>query len=256
MRTKLALCAAALLPLSVSPDAFAEVFSHLGALYVCPAGLRLVAYSNGALQCEQYANTAKTDVETYEYRGQLYTCPKGQKLVVQNGALNCELGQSLPPPNTTGEEKAKSRSKKEAETPPPPPKQPKTKAEEGPTSGYNNQGLSGQESELANLINQYRQSRGLPPLSIDSELMKTCRNWAQTVANNRWQNRHSGGNFWENAYHTLRNPQHVMFGDGFSPGWVQSPSHDKNLRQGGANTMAVCVAYDSTGTPYWYYQAR
>jgi uncharacterized protein YkwD len=103
----------------------------------------------------------------------------------------------------------------------------------------------------ASMISGYRKNNGLPPVSVDPELMKLAEAQAQGMAshdklshdiNRSFRDRLKGGGYRastaaENVgagYHTLA--------EAFS-GWRDSPPHRANMLLDGATRMGIAAAY-------------
>lgn len=110
------------------------------------------------------------------------------------------------------------------------------------------------------LINQYRKSQNLPPLTLDSRISKEARAHSQAMANGAVPFSHNG--FEQRAKAIDKSisysgaAENVAYNQGFSDpakqaveGWLKSPGHLKNI-QGQYDLTGVGVAKNAKGEYY------
>ncbi|MEW5860102.1 MAG: CAP domain-containing protein [Cyanobacteriota bacterium] len=110
------------------------------------------------------------------------------------------------------------------------------------------------------LINQYRKSQNLPPLTLDPRISKEARSHSQAMANGAVPFSHNG--FEQRAKAIDKSisysgaSENVAYNQGFSDpakqaveGWLKSPGHLKNI-QGQYDLTGVGVAKNAKGEYY------
>ena len=104
------------------------------------------------------------------------------------------------------------------------------------------------EMSVISQANAQRARHGLPPLSVDSQLMSSASRHAQWMASNR------------NLSHGHGVAENIAMGQGSAGeamrSWMNSSGHRANILGSGYTRIGVAVAYSSNGTPYWCQQFR
>jgi uncharacterized protein YkwD len=109
-------------------------------------------------------------------------------------------------------------------------------------------GTSSAESSVISQTNAQRARHGLPPLSVDPQLMSSARRHAQWMASSR--NLSHGTGVAENIAMGQSSVSEAM------QSWMNSSGHRANILGGGYTRIGVAVAYTSNGTAYWCQQFR
>ncbi len=115
------------------------------------------------------------------------------------------------------------------------------------------------ENEVYFRVNQYRQSRNLPPLKRDSRIDAAARKHSENMANKIVSFSHDG--FEERVYSTKIKFRSAAENIAYSwnipspateavRGWINSPSHHKNMI-GNFNLTGVGVAKNARGEYYF-----
>ena len=107
---------------------------------------------------------------------------------------------------------------------------------------------SSPEMSVISQANAQRARHGLPPLSVDSQLMSSASRHAQWMASNR--NLSHGRGVAENIAMGQTSASEAM------RSWMNSSGHRANILGSGYTRIGVAVAYSSNGTPYWCQQFR
>jgi uncharacterized protein YkwD len=116
------------------------------------------------------------------------------------------------------------------------------------------------EQAVLTQVNQYRASRKLPPLKMDSRISEQSRLHSQAMASGRVPFSHDGFQQRVQAIaRTLpysRAAENVAFNQGYSDpvrqavqGWLKSPGHLKNI-EGSFDTTGVGIAKNAKGEYY------
>ncbi|MBW4623332.1 MAG: CAP domain-containing protein [Cyanosarcina radialis HA8281-LM2] len=108
-------------------------------------------------------------------------------------------------------------------------------------------------------VNQYRQSRNLPPLTLDPRMSQVAREHAQAMAEGKAPFSHQG--FKERIvaisipYRTAA--ENLAFNQGYSQpdrsaveGWIKSPGHRQNM-EGNFNLTGIGVTQNANGEYYF-----
>ncbi|UBF27800.1 CAP domain-containing protein [Kovacikia minuta CCNUW1] len=116
------------------------------------------------------------------------------------------------------------------------------------------------EQAVHNQINQYRVSRGLPPLTLDSQINAQARAHSQAMASGRVPFSHNG--FQQRVKTIARTipyagaAENVSYSKGYQDpatqavkGWLKSPGHLKNI-VGKYGLTGIGVAQNSKGEVY------
>ncbi len=123
--------------------------------------------------------------------------------------------------------------------------------------------LDNEEETLLNLINEYRQSNGLSPLILSSELTIAAKMHSQDMANNNYFSHYSldGRSPYERAkdagYFYLPIGENIAAGytnaiDVFNA-WKGSIEHNKNMLNKDFKAMGIGRAYNSSSFYKWYW---
>lgn len=111
-------------------------------------------------------------------------------------------------------------------------------------------------------INDYRKSKGLPPLTIDNAIRKQCRIHSQNMANKTVRFGHDGfKNRLAEIRKTINNyrggAENVAYNQGYKDpdvvavkGWLKSSGHKANI-QGKYNLTGIGVAKNAKGEYYF-----
>jgi uncharacterized protein YkwD len=121
--------------------------------------------------------------------------------------------------------------------------------------------LEAMEQSIHTQINQYRRSKGLPALTIDSRITQQARAHSQAMANGKVPFSHQGFDKRVQAIGRAISyssaAENVAQNQGFSnparqsvQGWIKSPGHRKNI-EGSYNLTGIGVARSSDGTYYF-----
>lgn len=117
------------------------------------------------------------------------------------------------------------------------------------------------ESKAHQQINQYRQSRNLPPLKLDNTITQQSRRHSQNMANKSTPFSHNG---FEQRVEAIAKKiplksaaENVAYNQGYRDpvtnavqGWIKSPGHHKNMI-GNFNLTGIGVAKNSQGEYYF-----
>jgi uncharacterized protein YkwD len=108
-------------------------------------------------------------------------------------------------------------------------------------------------------VNQYRQSRNLPPLTLDPRMSQVAREHSQAMAEGKAPFSHQG--FKERIvaisipYRTAA--ENLAFNQGYSQpdrsaveGWIKSPGHRQNM-EGNFNLTGIGVTQNANGEYYF-----
>jgi uncharacterized protein YkwD len=115
------------------------------------------------------------------------------------------------------------------------------------------------EKSVHELVNQYRQSRNLPPLTLDPRMSQIAREHAQAMADDKAPFSHQG--FKERIvaiaipYRTAA--ENLAYNQGYSQpdrsaveGWIKSPGHRQNM-EGNFNLTGIGVTQNAKGEYYF-----
>jgi uncharacterized protein YkwD len=124
-----------------------------------------------------------------------------------------------------------------------------------------NNSLKALEQSINAQINQYRQSRNLPPLTLDSRISEQARAHSQAMANASVPFSHEG--FDQRVKAIARSirygaaAENVAYNQGYSnpgeqavQGWIKSPGHQKNM-VGDYDLTGIGVAKNAKGEYYF-----
>lgn len=120
-----------------------------------------------------------------------------------------------------------------------------------------------QEADFLSLVNQYRQSKGLSPLSRNGELDAASRAHSKDMAVNRYFSHTSldGRSPWTRmaqAGYTCDGAKGENIAAGYSSAqaafnaWRNSPGHNRNMLSTSFRAIGIGVYYDAS-SPYRYY---
>jgi uncharacterized protein YkwD len=123
-----------------------------------------------------------------------------------------------------------------------------------------NNSLKALEQSINTQINQYRQSRNLPPLTLDSRISEQARAHSQAMANSGVLS-HDGFDQRVKAIARLITyrgaAENVAYNQGYSnpgeqavQGWIKSPGHQKNM-VGDYDLTGIGVAKNAKGEYYF-----
>ena len=117
------------------------------------------------------------------------------------------------------------------------------------------------ELSIQQQVNQYRASRKLPPLTLDSRISEQARIHSQNMANGKVPFSHQG--FEQRIQAIARSidyraaAENVAFNQGFSDpvsqavqGWIKSSGHRKNM-EGNYNSTGIGIAKNAKGEYYF-----
>lgn len=121
--------------------------------------------------------------------------------------------------------------------------------------------LAALTSAISNQVNQYRKSKGLPPLKADPVISQQALSHSQAMAAKKIAFSHSG--FEQRAKAIAQSiayarvAENVAYNTGYQDpvrqavqGWIKSSTHRKNL-EGNFNLMGIGVAKNSAGEYYF-----
>ena len=124
-----------------------------------------------------------------------------------------------------------------------------------------NNSLKALEQSINAQVNQYRQSRNLPPLTLDSRISEQARAHSQAMANGSVPFSHEG--FDQRVKAIARSityraaAENVAYNQGYSnpgeqavQGWIKSPGHQKNM-VGDYDLTGIGVAKNAKGEYYF-----
>ena len=115
------------------------------------------------------------------------------------------------------------------------------------------------EQAVHNRINEYRATRGLPPLSVDERITREARIHSQNMASGKVPFGHNG---FSQRVQAIAIPyrasaENVAYNRGYSnpdvravDGWLESSGHLKNI-QGNYNLTGIGVAKNAQGAYYF-----
>jgi uncharacterized protein YkwD len=120
--------------------------------------------------------------------------------------------------------------------------------------------LEAMEQSIHTQINQYRRSKGLPTLTLNSRITQQARAHSQAMANGKVPFSHQGFDqrvkVISRAISYSSAAENVAQNQGFSnpdrqavQGWIKSPGHRKNI-EGSYNLTGIGIARSSNGTYY------
>jgi uncharacterized protein YkwD len=127
------------------------------------------------------------------------------------------------------------------------------------TQRSNSDQVQSLEQAVFQKINQYRKSRNLPPLSLESRVTQQAKNHSQAMANRRVRFSHDG---FEQRIKAISIPyrsvaENVAYNQGVSDpaqqavdGWLKSNGHRKNI-EGNYDVTGIGVAKNSKGEYYF-----
>lgn len=130
-----------------------------------------------------------------------------------------------------------------------------------PASQQSNDGkLTNWEAEVHQQINQYRQSKNLPPLTLDANISKEARRHSQAMATGRVPLGHGG---FEQRVRAIAQSisyrqaaENVAYNQGYSDpatqavqGWLKSPGHRQNI-EGDFDVTGIGVSKNAKGDYY------
>jgi uncharacterized protein YkwD len=133
-----------------------------------------------------------------------------------------------------------------------------------PAPAANPASLDKEEQTFLNLINQYRQSKGKGPLTLNQNLLNASKWMSQDMASHNYMDHNDsqgrdpfqrmgafGYNFntWkgENVAAGYETANAVMVG------WQNSPHHDENMLNDNYHTIGIARAYNPNSTYKWYW---
>jgi uncharacterized protein YkwD len=108
--------------------------------------------------------------------------------------------------------------------------------------------LSAAESAAIARTNSARARAGLPPLSVDPQLMQSARSHARRMAGSRSLTHGSGVT--ENIGMGQTTASEAV------ADWMGSSGHRANILGSGHTRIGIAVAHAADGTPYWCQQFR
>jgi uncharacterized protein YkwD len=115
------------------------------------------------------------------------------------------------------------------------------------------------ESSIHQQVNQYRQERNLPPLTLDSRISQVARKHSQAMADGKAPFSHQG---FEQRIKAIAIPyrsaaENLAFNQGYSQpdrlaveGWIKSSGHRQNM-EGNYNLTGIGVVQNSNGEYYF-----
>ena len=125
----------------------------------------------------------------------------------------------------------------------------------------NSTSLKALEQSINAQVNQYRQSRNLPPLTLDSRISEQARAHSQAMANDSVPFSHEG--FDQRVKAIARSiryaaaAENIAYNQGYSDpgeqavqGWIKSPGHQKNM-VGDYDLTGIGVAKNANGEYYF-----
>lgn len=117
------------------------------------------------------------------------------------------------------------------------------------------------EQETHKQVNQYRRSKGLPPLHLDARISNVSRLFSQKMAQGKAPFNHNG---FQNRISAIAKfipiksaGENLAFNQGYSnpvslavQGWIKSPGHRKNM-EGDFNLTGIGIARNTKGEYYF-----